>query len=152
MAFGVAVPEELSEVVDEICNQAVVKPLGRKGFLILFRPEQVSYVAFALATAHLHIHLARMRARKVFCFCSVLSATGRSLKGSCACALARVCVRSASAAAFGAHLAMYRIHRQNHGICSSVATGALGKWCAFGSSGVPTARSLDYTVPWRAAW
>ena len=39
MAFGVAVPEELSEVVDEICNQAVVKPLERKGFLILLRPE-----------------------------------------------------------------------------------------------------------------
>ena len=39
VAFGVAVPEELSEVVDEICNQAVVKPLGRKGFLILLRPE-----------------------------------------------------------------------------------------------------------------
>ena len=39
MAFGVAVPQELSEVVDEICNQAVVKPLERKRFLILFRPE-----------------------------------------------------------------------------------------------------------------
>ena len=39
VAFGAAVPEELSEVVDEICNQAVVKPLGRKGFLILLRPE-----------------------------------------------------------------------------------------------------------------
>ena len=40
MAFGVAVPEELSEVVDdEICNQAVVKPLERKRFLILLRPE-----------------------------------------------------------------------------------------------------------------
>ena len=39
MAFGVAVPQELSEVVDEICNQAVVKPLERKRFLILLRPE-----------------------------------------------------------------------------------------------------------------
>ena len=39
MAFGVAVPQELSEVVDEICNQAVVKPLERKRFLALLRPE-----------------------------------------------------------------------------------------------------------------
>ena len=31
--------QELSEVVDEICNQAVVKPLERKRFLILLRPE-----------------------------------------------------------------------------------------------------------------
>ena len=38
MAFGVAVPEELSEVADEICNQAVMKPLERKRFFILFRP------------------------------------------------------------------------------------------------------------------
>ena len=157
-----------------------------------------------------------MRAQRVFWSCSVLSTTGRSLRGSCACALARLCVRSASAAAFGAHLAMYRIHsavknvipkiqvpfflrrerdqslsevgppmlraattpkkktfpnhfniewqvslndlffpsmmkpdclcfvglginifhrgRQNQGICSSVATGDLGNWCAFGSS------------------
>ena len=39
MAFGVAVPQELSEGGDEICNQAVVKPLERKRFLILLRPE-----------------------------------------------------------------------------------------------------------------
>ena len=39
MAFGVAVPQEPIEVVDEICNQAVVKPLERKRFLILLRPE-----------------------------------------------------------------------------------------------------------------
>ena len=39
VAFGVAVPEELSEVADEICNQAVMKPLERKRFLVLVRPE-----------------------------------------------------------------------------------------------------------------
>ena len=39
VAFGVAVPEELSEVADEICNQAVMKPLERKRFLVLLRPE-----------------------------------------------------------------------------------------------------------------
>ena len=39
VAFGVAVPEELSEVADEICNQAVMKPLEPKRFLVLLRPE-----------------------------------------------------------------------------------------------------------------
>ena len=39
VAFGVAVPVELSEVADEICNQAVMKPLERKRFLVLLRPE-----------------------------------------------------------------------------------------------------------------
>ena len=39
VAFGAAVPEELSEVADEICNQAVLKPLGRKRFLALRRPR-----------------------------------------------------------------------------------------------------------------
>ena len=39
VAFGVAVPVELSEVADEICNQAVMKPLERKRFLALLRPE-----------------------------------------------------------------------------------------------------------------
>ena len=50
VAFGVAVPEEISEVADEICNQAVMKPLERKRFLVLFRPEQFSGLAFALIT------------------------------------------------------------------------------------------------------
>ena len=36
VAFGMAVPEELSEVADEICNQAVMKPMERKRFLVLF--------------------------------------------------------------------------------------------------------------------
>ena len=41
VAFGMAVPEEFinSEVADEICNQAVMKPLGRKRFLVLLRPR-----------------------------------------------------------------------------------------------------------------
>ena len=39
VAFGAAVPEELSEVADEICNQAVMKPLERERFLVLLRPE-----------------------------------------------------------------------------------------------------------------
>ena len=39
VAFGVAVPEELGEVADEICNQAVMKPLERERFLFLLRPE-----------------------------------------------------------------------------------------------------------------
>ena len=39
VAFGVAVPEELSEVADEICNQAFMKPLERKRFLVSLRPE-----------------------------------------------------------------------------------------------------------------
>ena len=39
VAFGVAVPEELSEVAEEICNQVVMKPLERKRFLALLRPE-----------------------------------------------------------------------------------------------------------------
>ena len=39
VAFGVAVPQELSKVADEICNQAVMKPLEPKRFLVLLRPE-----------------------------------------------------------------------------------------------------------------
>ena len=39
VAFGVAVPEELGEVAEEICNKAVMKPLERKRFLALVRPE-----------------------------------------------------------------------------------------------------------------
>ena len=39
VGFGVAVPEELSEVAEEICNQVVMKPLERKRFLALLRPE-----------------------------------------------------------------------------------------------------------------
>ena len=38
VAFGVAVSEE-NEVAEEICNQAVMKPLERKRFLVLLRPE-----------------------------------------------------------------------------------------------------------------
>ena len=37
VAFGVAVSEE-NEVAEEICNQAVMKPLERKRFLVLLRP------------------------------------------------------------------------------------------------------------------
>ena len=50
MGFGVAVPEELREVAEEICNKAVMKPLERKRFLALLRPEQFSGLAFALIT------------------------------------------------------------------------------------------------------
>ena len=50
VAFGVAVPVELSEVADEICNQSVMKPLERKRFLALLRPEQFSGLASALIT------------------------------------------------------------------------------------------------------
>ena len=39
VGFGVAVPEELREVAEEICNKAVMKPLERKRFLALLRPE-----------------------------------------------------------------------------------------------------------------
>ena len=39
VAFGVAVPVELSEVADEICNQAVMKPLEHKRFLVVLRPD-----------------------------------------------------------------------------------------------------------------
>ena len=38
VAFGVAVSEE-NEVAEEICNQAVMKPLERKRFLVLLRPK-----------------------------------------------------------------------------------------------------------------
>ena len=38
VAFGVAVSEE-NEVAEETCNQAVMKPLERKRFLVLLRPE-----------------------------------------------------------------------------------------------------------------
>ena len=39
MGFGVAVPEELRGVAEEICNKAVMKPLERKRLLALLRPE-----------------------------------------------------------------------------------------------------------------
>ena len=39
VVFGVAVPEELREVAEEICNKAVMKPLERKRFLALLRLE-----------------------------------------------------------------------------------------------------------------
>ena len=48
VAFGVAVPVELSEVADEICNQAVMKPLERKRFLALLRPESFSGLVFCV--------------------------------------------------------------------------------------------------------
>ena len=38
VAFGVAVSEE-NEVAEEICNQAVMKPLERKRSVVVLRPE-----------------------------------------------------------------------------------------------------------------
>ena len=109
MAFGVAVPVELSEVADEICNQSVMKPLERKRFLALLRPEQFSALVFAWITTHLHIHLAGMRANIV----SVpqhSQHTQQKFEWSFTRALARSSVRLVSVAALRAHLVTYRIH------------------------------------------
>ena len=60
VAFGVAVPEELSEVADEICNQAVMKPLEPKRFLILFRIiQRFSFCVDYNASAHTSCRHAR---------------------------------------------------------------------------------------------
>ena len=48
MAFGAAVPEELSEVADERCNQAVMKPLERKRFPISLGPEKSQLYSFCV--------------------------------------------------------------------------------------------------------
>ena len=97
---------ELSEVADEICNQSVMKPLERKRFLALLRPEQFSGLVFAWITTHLHIHLAGMHAKIV----SVPQHAQQKFEGSFTCALARSSVRLVSVAALRAHLVTYRIH------------------------------------------